>query len=490
MRELVAGKNEISIKPLQLIGIIAIIQLVTAFFTEPMIFTHEEAMWQYIGRNWIRNGLVPYSGGIDNKSPLIFLIFGISDRLFGVNFWFPRLLGITVQSAGIFLLYKIAKETISYRAGLLAISFYGLALAWRTTGGKYVSFTETYAIAFILGAIYTSLVFRNERLIFIGGLLAGLGLGFRLSAFFGILPLLVFNFNRSRKTGFLFLLGIFSAVAFLLLAGLWAGVHLSEYIFYGFTDNFGAGSPTSHSLAWEAQGFADGFFYSELILFYPAVLAYFFMKREMDFLKGWLMSEFVGIVILGIYARNHFKELLPVMSLMAAFVVDRLIESDRMAPGRVLLGIWILFFPKSFEPLFAIRKFFLHGNLSSVNKKSPAYDDENKKKDIGLWIRNNTDTKDKVFVAGYGAQIQAYSERISPSVYFNVTQTPFAKKRLFADLLSNQPALLVIPMSDKYAGAVDEDIRSHIQELVTNNYTLDTSLYNFNIYKYRVLVSH
>ncbi len=488
MRELVAREKDFNIKPLQLIGVIAIIQLVIAFFTEPMIFTHEEAMWQYIGRNWLRNGLVPYSGGIDNKSPLIFLIFGISDRLFGVNFWFPRLLGIAVQSAGIYLLYKIAEKTISHRAGLFAISFYGLALAWRTTGGKYVSFTETYAITFILAAMCTSMLFRSDRYLFISGLLAGFGLGFRLSAIFGILPLLVFNFNKGGRNGFIFLLGILSTAGVLLLSGLWAGIHLSDYIFYGFTDNFGSGSPTSHSLAWEAQGFADGFFYSELILFYPAVLVYFFIKKGMDLLKGWLMSEFIGIVVLGIYARNHFKDLLPVMSLMSAMVVDRLIENDGMAPRRFMLGIWILFFPKSFEPLFAIKKFFLPGRLSSVNNKSVTYEDENRKKDIGLWIRNNTDTKEKVFVAGYGAQIQAYSERQSPSVYFNVTQTPFAKKRLFADLLTNKPTLIVIPLSDKYAGAVNEDIRSYVQELVTNNYTLDTCLYNYNIYKYRVPV--
>ena len=55
-----------------------------------------------------------------------------------------------------------------------------------------------------------------------------------------------------------------------------AGIHINEFLFYGFTDNFGSGSPTGHSLAWKAQGFADGFFYSELILFYPAVVAYFF----------------------------------------------------------------------------------------------------------------------------------------------------------------------------------------------------------------------
>jgi hypothetical protein len=482
------GNNDIRLKPLQLITLIVIIQLVIIFFTTDMVLSFDEAMWQYIGRNWLRNGLVPYSGGIDNKSPLIFLIFGISDRLFGVNFWFPRLLGVAVQSAGIFFLYKIAEKTISHRAGLFAISFYGLALAWRTTGGKYVSFTETYAITFILAAIYTCLLFRSNRYRFFGGLLAGFGLGFRLSAFFGILPLLVLNFKRNRKSGFIFLLGILSAVIFLLLSGVWAGIHLNDYIFYGFTDNFGSGSPTSHSLAWEAQGFADGFFYSELILFYPAVLTYFFIKREMDFLKGWLMSGFIGIVVLGIYARNHFKELLPVMSLMSAFVADRLIENDRIAPRRFMLGIWILFFPKSFEPLFAIKKFFMPGNLSTVRNRPVSYEDQNKKKDIGLWIRNNTNVNEKVYVAGYGAQIQAYSERQSPSIYFNVTQTPFAKKRLFADLLTNKPTLLVIPLSDRYAGTVDEDIRSYVQGLVTNNYVLDTCLYQYNIYKYRASV--
>src|SRR6476646_9732354 len=89
-----------SVKPLQVIALLAALQLIIAFLTEPLIFTHEEAMWQYIGRNWVRNGLVPYAGGIDNKSPLIFLIFGLSDRAFGINFWFPRLLGVAVQSVG------------------------------------------------------------------------------------------------------------------------------------------------------------------------------------------------------------------------------------------------------------------------------------------------------------------------------------------------------------------------------------------------------
>src|SRR5271169_5778895 len=136
MRESGMGNNDIRLKPLQLIGLIVLIQLVVIFFTTDMLLSFDESMWQYIGRNWLRNGLVPYAGGIDNKSPLIFLIFGISDWLFGVNFWFPRLLGIVVQSLGLYWLYKIAEKTIRPGAGIFAISFYGLSMLWRSTGGK------------------------------------------------------------------------------------------------------------------------------------------------------------------------------------------------------------------------------------------------------------------------------------------------------------------------------------------------------------------
>jgi len=485
MRELVTGKDEIRLKPFQLICLVAMIQFVIAFFTEPMIFTHEESMWEYIGRNWLRNGMVPYTGGIDNKSPLIFLVFGISDRLFGVNFWFPRILGIAVQSLGIYFLFRIAENRISRRAGLFAISFYGLSLAWRTTGGKYVSFTETYAITFILIAIYTAFAFENTKSRFLSGILAGFGLGFRFSAVFGILPLLIYILNRNRKSGFVFLLGVLTTAGLLILLGISAGIHLNDYLFYGFTDNFGSGTPTGHAFAWKLQGFADGFFYSELLLFYPAVLAYFFINRKFDFLKGWLISEFAGIVILGIYARNHFKELLPVMSLMSAFVVNRLIEFYQIPPRQFLLGVWILFFPKSFEPAFAIKKIFVTGTNPEKNNKDSGYEDENTKKDLGIWIRDHTVPGEKVFVAGYGAQIQAYSERQSPSIYFNVTQTIFAKKRLFADLSSKKPAMLVIPLSESYAGFVSDDIRSYINGLAKSSYRLDTSLYNYNIYRYR-----
>jgi hypothetical protein len=52
--------KNIRFEPLYMIFIISMIQLTVAFLTDPMMLTFDESMWQYIGRNWIRNGMVPY----------------------------------------------------------------------------------------------------------------------------------------------------------------------------------------------------------------------------------------------------------------------------------------------------------------------------------------------------------------------------------------------------------------------------------------------
>src|SRR5450631_293683 len=486
MRELSAENKIFGLKPLSFIGILAILQVAIAFLTEPMILSFDESMWQYIGRNWIRNGLVPYAGGVDNKSPLIFFIFGISDRLFGVNFWFPRLLGTVTESVGVFLVYKIAEKSISRRAALFAISFYGLSLLWRSTGGKYVSYTETYAVTAVLAAIWFTLFCTKEKYPIIGGLIAGLGFGFRFSAGFGIAPLFLFAFRKNRKTAILFLAGLMAAVSLLVLLAFLSGIQIHEFLLYGFTDNFSTGSATDHAPAWKAQAFADGFFYSELLLFYPAVFYYFILNRRIDFSKVWLISEFLGIVILGIFDRVHFKNLLPVLSLMSAFVVNWLLENYKMNAGYLLMGIWILFFPKTFEPLFAIKRIFISTiNLSASGSQLRAWDEQDSKKKVGLWLRSNTMPAEKIFVAGYGAEIQAYSERVSPTIYFNVTQTPRARRQLFADLNSNLPALVVIPLSDRYLNSVSADIRSFVNQIVENNYVRDTALYNYAVFRYK-----
>jgi hypothetical protein len=471
--------------PLTIILFLIIAQLAITLLTDGFSLSFDEAMWQYIGRNWFRHGLVPYTGGVDNKSPMIFAIYGLSDKFFGVNYIFPRIFGTIIQSVGIYFLFKIAAHIGGRSSGIFAISLYGLSLLWRSTDGKLVSLTETYANTLIIISIYRWFISNSNKDFFISGFIAGFGTGFRLSAFFGILALVISSIRISRKAAAVFLLGILSSLLVLISMAYFAGINLHDFIYYGFLDNFGGGSPTDHRILWKLENFANGFFYSELILFYPGIIAYFLLKKRVPLMTTWLICVFIGINIIGIYARPHFKDILPVLSLMGAIAITELTKTYNIPDRPILLIIWIAFFPKLLEPLVSLKKLiFKADNPSEMYCRDPDYhSDDYSKKKLGIWIKSTTVEGEPVFVAGYGAIVQAYSERISPSRYFNVTQTPKAKHSFKEDLVLNPPHLIAIPLFPEYKQNVDLDLRSFIEELIPKKYYFEKCMYGYGIYR-------
>lgn len=472
---------------LHVIVLLTILQLLVTLLTDGFALSFDEAMWHYIGRNWFRNGLVPYTGGVDNKSPAIFAIFGLSDKLFGVNYWFPRVLGALWQSVGIYYLYKLARHIAGEQAGMFTISFYGLSLLWHGTGGRYVSYTETYDVAFIIIAVYRYITAQNKKDIAISGLLAGIGLVFRLSAVWGIIAILCVLLRKSRINAILFCTGLLASIILFATISFFAGIDIHSIIINCLTDNFGSGSATDHNLIWKMVNFSNKFFYSELLLFYPFVLGYFFIKKKVDLLGLWLILEFIGINVVGIYDTVHMRELLPAMSLMSALCVIHLINNYKLPAKPLMITIWILFFPKLLEPLLNIPKVFSGDKGQTDTACREPYDkpDEGLRKRLGWWIRDNTTPKDMVYVAGFGAQVQAYSERISPTIYFNVTQTHLAKERFYSDMHKNKPAMILVPLFSEYKNFVAGDMRQFVDELISKDYYLDRCMYNYNIYRIR-----
>jgi Dolichyl-phosphate-mannose-protein mannosyltransferase len=471
--------------PLRIILFLFIAQLAITLLTDGQVLSFDEAMWQYIGRNWFRHGLVPYAGGVDNKSPLIFAIYGLSDRLFGVNYWFPRLLGTIVQTLGIYFLYKIAIGIGGRRAGIFALSIYGLSLLWRSTDGKLVSLTETYANTLIIISIYRWLASSKNRDFFISGFIAGFGAGFRLSAFFGIAALLISSFRVSWLAVASFLLGVLSSILLLISLAYLGGINLHDFYEYGFVDNFGPGSPTDHHILWKLENFVNGFFYSELILFYPGMIGYFLLKKRITILTAWLICVFIGINIIGIYARPHFKDILPVLSLMSALSIAHLTKTYTIPTRPILLIVWFVFFPKIIEPLVSLKKFiFRPADPAETYCKAPFFQpDDYAKKKLGIWIRSNTTEGEKVLVAGYGAIVQAYTERVSSSIYFNATQTDKAKQKFKEELGLHPPKLLAIPLFAEYGQNVDQDLRAFMVELILKRYYFDKCLYGYSVYR-------
>jgi len=477
--------SRLEIKPVQIILVLAGLQLFITLFSNNFALSLDEAMAHYIGRNWFRNGLAPYSGGADNKSPFFYAIYGLSDRLFGVNYWFPRVLGTACECIGIYYLYKIAKHLSGERAGVLAISFYGLSLLWHCTDARYTSYTETFEVLFIILSVYFFIKAVNGRGYFISGFLAVLGLAFRLSAVFAIVALFLASLYRRKVFTLTFFLGLMAGVFCFAAICLLAGISLRDIYVFTLADNFGAGSTSDHYLLWKFEMGFNMFFYSELVLFYPLVVGYLILKRKVDWLMVWIILEIVGINIIGNYARVHLKDLLPPLSLAGAIAAAHIIDTYKLPMPYVMLAVWVCFFPKLLEPVVTLKRVFMPEPFVSENYTRQPYiiPDEGLCRKLGLWVRNHTPITEKVYVAGFGGQVQAYTERLSPTIYFNVTQTQVAKQRFYRDMQQNKPGMILVPMFAQYRQYVGADLLNYVDSLVAKNYKFDACLYSYNIYK-------
>ncbi len=313
----------------------------------------------------------------------------------------------------------------------------------------------------------------------------GIAVAFRLSAAFGIAALLIDILKKNKRVALPFCAGLLLTMLLFLAMAFIAGINIHQLLTNAFSDNFGTGSTTDHSLLWKLENLSDKFFYSEMILFYPFVLGYIFIKKRADVFVLWLIFAFIGINIVGVYGTVHLRELLPPLSLMSAFAVNHMSAHYNVPAKPLLIIIWITFFPKLLEPLVTFKK-LITGHLITPEKygvQPYIKPNEGARKQLGWWIRANTHTTDKVYVAGFGAQVQAYSERISPTVYFNATQTTLAKQTLYAELQRNKPAMILIPLFAEYTDLINPDMRLFVQKLIVQHYYFERSLYNYNIYR-------
>ena len=170
---------------------------------------------------------------------------------------------------------------------------------------------------------------------------------------------------------------------------------------------------------------------------------------------------------------------------MSGLSLAYLVENYKVPFKPVIIIIWIVFFPKLLNTLIDLKH--LISPAADTNDKLCVQPyrqvDDNSKKELGLWIKLNTNPEEQVFVAGYGSIVQAYSERLSPTIYFNITQTETARKRLFSDLDKNKPAMIVIPASGEDNNNIRGDIRIFIDSFVLKKYSFKRCMYGYGVYR-------
>jgi hypothetical protein len=214
------------------------------------------------------------------------------------------------------------------------------------------------------------------------------------------------------------------------------------------------------------------------------MLLYIFIKRKIDFPVLWSVLAFVAINLIGIYDVVHLKDLLPSLSLINAIAAAYLIDKYKLHIGLVALGIGIVFFPSMTAPIANLKILLGSAEPLIVYGKAPYVNPpEGDRKALGKWIKAHTRITDMVLVHSFGTQVQVYSERLSPTIYFNITQTPIAKARFYQDLKKNKPAMILTPMFPEYQNLVDADLRAFVSDLVKSNYHLESIMYNYQVFR-------
>ena len=470
-------------KLIYLLLVLGALQLAVALLTSGFSLYDDEAMWHYMGRSWLRMGIIPYQTNFDNKTPLIWLIYGISDLLFGVNYWFPRVVGTIVEMIGVWYVYKIALHLAGRRTGIIAMTMYGLALLWRCTEGRYPSLTETFEVTFINIAIFIALTAKGKRSYIASGLSAGLGIAFRLTGLAGAGAIFLFSFRK--KGAFTFAISVAACIVALVVMILLSGIHLRDLWQFGFLINFQRGE--AFDLHLYLTRLTKGFFHCELACFYPLALLYFLMTRKADILLTWLIGGCLYILLLGTFSEAYFKDILPPLAIAAAATTDVLITKANISFGKALAVVWICFLPKDLEPFFAAYELIKPAESTGTSQSycTPPYPPLTNyaRKRLGLWIKTNTRPDDIVYVPT--VTVLVYTERPCLALYFSVgADWEAARIAFYHQMTIKKPELIALPLNPGNEITVNPEQRDYMHNLARSaEYRTDTCINGYVIYR-------
>jgi hypothetical protein len=469
--------------------VISLFIITMLFFISPLKFMgDDEGMWSYIGRIWSENKIPPYAGAIENKTPGIFELNAVSYALFGVNIFFVRVLGIISIILSSLIVFLTGRELHSRLAGIFSMYIFGLTMTWKLLDGAYVAQTETFMVMFSVLSFYFAIKGKDnpkwKYWILLAGISIGVAISFKQIALTTLLALVYFviacsanNLTKQQKLfGIIMLgLGICFSLFVSLIPLLLSGVSLKEYFDGAWMILLNPVS--SGSLKTHIDGFIRVWLDSRMMVFYPFLFLILFQRdlvRNWYFigLMVWLLFDFIGVNSSGYYFGHQLKQLIPALSIIIGILLSNLLvllnslkEQNTKYASIILVTIILIMLPYDL--------LFFRGHQIAAGQSNNTY------REIGTWLRDNTDQKDYVYVIGRnGNPILSYSERVSSSKYFNsIFITSDAEERIvLSDLKEKPPAFIIKPQNDKSIG-------SKIEEFMVSNYTFLQSKYNYDIFR-------
>jgi 4-amino-4-deoxy-L-arabinose transferase-like glycosyltransferase len=462
--------------------------------------SRDEGIWSYIARVWADNGLVPYTHTVDNKPTGIISLYYISHILFGVNFWFPRLMGIIASMATSLCLYWLIRRLSNHISAIIGMVFYICVVPTRHFEGAFTAHTETFMVlgvvaAFLLVALSSQWQGRKRSLGFCGaGLAVGVAITFKQIALLDCLALLffaVFMLKPQLKSGWeltkILAIILFCALAVNILSVLpivLSGGGVGDYfnmVWIGLLHGREMDIPLAERLTNILSAWRHNFMIVPLI---GAVGFITHRKRlqrlglPVGALLIWLALAFTGVNAAGTYYGHQFRQILPPLSVMYGIFFGFLAAklgvkgqaqtffktSEKIALGFILLTmLYYIPFNSQYENAFSSGRW------------------NNKYKKLGLYVKKISEPGQYVYFFGEGQdQALSYSNRLAPSPYFNelFLAYPDAVETAKRDIIENNTDFILLdnnPESNREAPA-------WLQNIVDNYYAKAETYGDYEIF--------
>lgn len=436
--------------------------LVVASLGVPM--GNDEGVWGYIGRIWVEDGLLPYSGAVEQKTPIVYLVFALSHLIFGTNLWFPRAMAIAAAAGSGLLVYDAAKRMSTKRAAAIAMGVFILTMPLSSVDGPYVA-TETFMNLFRLLAFALLIRFgtggeRKPLLVFGAGVSYGLAIASKQIALLDAVPILCFllaidgrQYRTVARHCVFIAVGALAGTFLSILPLLLSGGTVLDYIDGAWIILTDSGI-TAATPVTRISGFFRHFFNVRLYFLSAGVIGYLAFYKQLKAsvryalpLLAWAAAEFAAYNAQGLYLDHHYKAFLPsftiIFGITLDFVFTRLAVAGSATAERdqrmffvvAMLGLFLFYIPFETNYYHTVRKF-------AKGLQDSSY------RDLGLYLRDHTKEGDYVYHWGiHNGPIYYYSERNAPGRYFSsyFLKRPGAVQETQKDLAEHPPKFIVVP---------------------------------------------
>ncbi|WP_347922319.1 glycosyltransferase family 39 protein [Pontimicrobium sp. SW4] len=457
---------------------------------------YDESIWSYIGWLWSNQGIPPYIGIVENKTPGIFMLFALANKFSVDTIFIVRTLGVLFSLGTTILVYEIGKRLVDKATGIISIYIFGLTYSWSLLDGFAFAQTEIFMIFFSTLAFYFLINKSNSfsyKWLILSGLSLGLAIMFKQIAITTALALVIVflilntNYtNRQRIKGIGFIgIGVLLSTLFSYSILYMFDVTFLEYINGAWKILLNSGSKIE-SVNTHFSNFIKVFFYSKFILFLP-ILVLFFMNKKICsktmylFLGTWFIFDFIGVNASGYYYGHQIKQLLPSLSLIIAIVVSFHINKysanlKKYASHQSSLSILVLIIF-----LFPYKQLYVNANsLINYSTYNKVYINE-----ASNWLKSNTDNDDFIYALGADQElifILDQTQRKSSSKYFNsiFIKEDLQRNLVLNDIKQNSPKFILKHGSLKN---VEEIYGLEFNMYMKSNYTFLKSFDDVEIYK-------